>query len=56
MIKFGQNATSATNNVHTIRKSFQKDEIHAHFKKPCIKLKNLTSLLKILKSNLENMN
>ena len=37
------------NNVHKIRKSFQKIEIHAHFEKSLNKVKNGTSKLKMLK-------
>ena len=46
----------AINNVHKIRKSFQKIlEMHTHFERPCNKLKNVTSKLKILKSRLEDL-
>ena len=32
------------NNVHKVRKSFQKKiEMYKHFERPCNKLKNLTS-------------
>ena len=35
--------------------TFKKIQKHVHFKKPCNKLKNVTSKLKILKSKLENL-
>ena len=42
------------NNIHKIRKSFQKKiEMHAHFERPCNKLNNVTSKLRILRSKLE---
>ena len=34
---------------------YKKIEIHEHFEKPCHKLKNVTSKLKIPKSKLENL-
>ena len=46
----------AINNVHKLRKSFQKKvEMHAHFERPCDKLKSVTLKLNILKSKLENL-
>ena len=42
MTKFGENATwmiLQLNNVHKLRKSSQKIEMHVHFERPCIKLK-----------------
>ena len=46
------------NNAQKTRKSFQKKkkfETHAHFERPCNKLKNVTSKLKTLKLKLENL-
>ena len=38
------------------KKSFQKEiEMHAHFERPCNKLKNASSKLKILESKLANL-
>ena len=45
----------AINNLHKIRQSFQKIEMHAHSEWPCNKLKNVTLKLKKLKSKLENL-
>ena len=59
MTKFGYNPTQikpATNNVHKLKKSFQKKiEMNVQFERPCHELKNLTSKLKILKSKFENL-
>ena len=35
--------------------SKEQIEMHVHFEGPCNKLKNVTSKLKILKSNFENL-
>ena len=47
---------SAINNVHRVRKWFAKKlEMQVHFEKPCNKLKEVNSKLKILKSKLKNL-
>ena len=47
---------SAINKVHRVRKRFPKKiEMQAHFKKPCMLLKNVNSTWKILKSKLKDL-
>ena len=45
----------ALNNDRIKRKYYKKLEIHARFERPCYKLKNVTSKLKIIKSKLVNL-